>query len=137
MFYLGLIMKSIISGRKGPDNVIQKVTFSGAFRPQNPFSYEFRLEIPQPIKNLRPLNPESTIYRTPTSVSASEVPKCRPASKCQVSKSRPCCNTYSLRYLGDIDLQFSSFNAHKLTMGFCIKSSTAWNRVRTVYPITT
>ena len=54
---------------------------------------QFRLEIPQPNKNLRPLNPESTIYRTPTSVSASEVPKCRPASKCQVSKSRPCCTS--------------------------------------------
>ena len=63
--------------------------------PQKPleksFSNEFRLKFPQPIKNLRPLNPESTIYRTPTSVSASEVPKSRPASKYQFSKYRPCC----------------------------------------------
>ena len=49
---------------------------------------EFRLKTPHPFKNLRPLNPESaTIYRTPTSVLAYEVPKSRPASKCQVSKT--------------------------------------------------
>ena len=63
--------------------------------PQKPleksFSNEFRLKFPQPIKNLRPLNPESTIYRTPTSVSASEASKCRPTSKYQFSKYRPCC----------------------------------------------
>ena len=46
----------------------------------------FWLEIPQHIKICH-----LTIYRTPTSVLASEVSKCRPASKCQVNQSWPCC----------------------------------------------
>ena len=47
----------------------------------------------QSCENLRPLNPESTIYRTPTSVSASEASKCRLTPKYQFSKYRPCCTS--------------------------------------------
>ena len=74
-----------------------------------PFFFEasmnFRLEIPQPFKNQGSLNPESAIYRTPTSVSASEVSKYRPASKYQVSKYRPCCIYYGflqVRFVGNV-----------------------------------
>ena len=54
----------------------------------------FRLKISQPIKNQSFLNPESAIYRAPTSVSTSEVAKSRQASKYQVSKYRPCVPLY-------------------------------------------
>ena len=42
--------------------------FTSDFTLNSHLKLKFRLEIPKPIKILRPLNPESLIYRTPTSV---------------------------------------------------------------------